>query len=100
MNKKATGIVAYCTIFGWIVAYLAGDKEGAKFHLNQGLVVCLLGIVGGIVGTILGFIPFIGWIFSLLISLVVITCMVVGILAACSDQEKEIPIICTIQLLK
>lgn len=100
MNKKATGIVAYCTIFGWIVAYLAGDKDGAKFHMNQGLVVNLLGLVGGIVGFILGFIPFIGWIFSTLIGLVIVTCIVVGILSACFDQEKEIPIISTIQLLK
>ena len=41
MDKKTTSWVAYCTFIGWIVAYCAGDKEGAKFHLNQGLVIAL-----------------------------------------------------------
>lgn len=29
MNKKTTGIIAYITWIGWIVAFCAGDKEGA-----------------------------------------------------------------------
>ena len=37
MDKKVTGIVAYLTIIGWVVAFLVGDKEGAKFHMNQAL---------------------------------------------------------------
>ena len=28
MNKKTTGIIAYITWIGWIVAFCAGDKEG------------------------------------------------------------------------
>ncbi len=39
MDKKTTGIIAYITWIGWIVAFCAGDKEGAKFHLNQALVI-------------------------------------------------------------
>lgn len=34
MDKKVTGILAYITWIGWLVAFFAGDKEGAKFHLN------------------------------------------------------------------
>ena len=41
MNKKTTGIIAYITWIGLIVAFCAGDKEGAKFHLNQALVITL-----------------------------------------------------------
>ena len=41
MDRKATGVVAYLTIVGWFVAYFAGDREEAKFHLNQALVVNL-----------------------------------------------------------
>lgn len=33
MNKKTTGIIAYITWIGWIVAFCAGDKEGAKFQI-------------------------------------------------------------------
>ena len=55
MNKKVTGIVSYITIIGWIIAFLAGDKEGAKFHLNQSLVINLASLINGwVLGRILG----------------------------------------------
>ena len=37
MDKKTTGIVAYITWIGWIVAFCAGDKEGAKFRSLEAL---------------------------------------------------------------
>ena len=39
MDKKTTGIVAYLTGIGLIIALVLGDREGAKFHLNQALVI-------------------------------------------------------------
>ena len=57
MDRKATGVVAYLTIVGWFVAYFAGDREEAKFHLNQALVVNLAFIVLWI----LGYIPIVRW---------------------------------------
>ena len=62
MDKKVTGIVAYITLVGWLIAYLAGDKEGAKFHINQALVLFLAGVVCGI----LSWIPLIGIIAGIL----------------------------------
>ena len=53
MNKKTTGIIAYITWIGWIVAFCAGDKEGAKFHLNQALVI----LIGQIIASAVNFIP-------------------------------------------
>ena len=35
MDTKTSSIVAYLTWIGLIIAILAGDKEGAKFHVNQ-----------------------------------------------------------------
>ena len=35
MDKKATGIVTYLTFIGLLLALLIGDREGAKFHINQ-----------------------------------------------------------------
>lgn len=95
MDRKATGIVAYLTIIGWFVAYFVGDKEGAKFHLNQGLVVNLVLVVL----TVLGRIPIIGW-FAGILALAVIACDILGIVYACQDQEKEIPLLGIIKLLK
>lgn len=37
MDKKVTDIVAYLTWVGLIIAFVAGDKEASKFHLNQSL---------------------------------------------------------------
>ena len=33
MDKKTTSIVAYITLIGLIIAFCAGDKEGAKFQI-------------------------------------------------------------------
>lgn len=52
MDTKTTSIVAYLTWVGLLIAFLAGDKEGAKFHINQALVIVLFGIAGGIVAVI------------------------------------------------
>ena len=48
MDSKTTGIVAYITWIGLLVALVAGDREGAKFHLNQALVIWLAGLFAAI----------------------------------------------------
>ena len=45
MDTKATSIVAYLTWIGLLLAILAGDKEGAKFHINQALVILLFSLL-------------------------------------------------------
>jgi uncharacterized membrane protein len=97
MDKKVTGILAYITIIGWVIAYVAGDKEGAKFHLNQGLVVGIIELIIGVIGSI----PF--WIFSIIASLLYVALLVLvilGIIYAAQDQDKELPFIGSIKLLK
>lgn len=95
MDRKATGIVSYLTIAGWFVAYFAGDRDGAKFHLNQGLVVHLTFIVLAIIGRI----PIIGW-FVWILRIVAFFCGVLGVVYAFQDQDKEIPLLGIIKLLK
>ena len=96
MDKKVTGILAYITIIGWIIAYAAGDREGAKFHLNQGLVIT----IAAIANNILALIPIIGTLASFVISIFLLVCIVLGIIAAAQDQEKQVPILGSIQILK
>ena len=83
-----TGIVAYITWIGLLIAILAGDKEGAKFHVNQALVIFLFGL--------LGVIPYIGAIWSIFI----FVCWIIGLIAAINEEEKEVPLIGKIRLLK
>lgn len=100
MNKKTTGIVAYITWIGWLVAFLAGDKEGAKFHINQALVINLTSIVISIAGRVLGLIPLVGWILSLALSIFSFVLWVMGLVYACKEEEKEVPLVGQIKILK
>ena len=52
MDKKATGIVAYISFIGWLIAFFAGDREGAKFHLNQALLLVIGQFAVGILSAI------------------------------------------------
>lgn len=89
MDAKTTGIVAYLTWIGLLIAYLAGDKEGGKFHLNQALVLFLFSLAGAII-------PFIGWAWDVF----VFVCWIIGFVAACQGQEKEVPLLGKIKILK
>lgn len=97
MDKKTTGIIGYLTIIGWLIAFLAGDKEGAKFHLNQSLVIILFSLVAGM---ILPFIPIIGWLLSIVVNVAQWVFIILGIISAAKDEEKELPFIGAIKILK
>ena len=88
MDKKATGIVAYLTWIGFLIALLAGDKEGAKFHLNQALVIFLF--------SLLSIIPCVGTIWAIFM----VVCWFIGLIAAIKEEEKEVPLIGGIKILK
>lgn len=96
MDKKTTGIVAYLTWVGLIIAFVAGDKEGAKFHLNQSLVIW----IGGIISGVLRYIPFIGWIFSSILGIFLFVCVIIGLIGAIKEEDKEAPLIGGIKILQ
>ena len=88
MDAKTTGIVAYLTWIGLLIAVLAGDKEGAKFHLNQALVILLFGLIGVI--------PFVGWLWDVFM----VVCWFIGFIGALQGQENEIPLLGKIKIIK
>lgn len=88
MDKKTTSIVAYITWIGLLVAYCAGDREGAKFYLNQALVIFLF--------SLLSLIPCVGWIWSIFM----VVCWIMGLIAAIKQEENPVPLIGKIQILK
>lgn len=88
MDKKTTGIVAYLTWIGLLIAIFAGDKDGAIFHINQALVILLF--------SLLSIIPCIGWVWGIFM----IVCWIMGLIAAINDEEKEVPLIGKVKLLK
>lgn len=88
MDAKTTGIIAYLTWIGLLIAILAGDKEGAKFHVNQALVIFLFAL--------LSVIPCIGWVWGVFM----LVCWIMGLIAAINQEEKEVPLIGKIRILK
>lgn len=96
MDTKTTGIVAYLTWIGLLIAFLAGDKEGAKFHINQALVVFLFMLAG----TVIMIIPLVGWILGGLWDVFMLVCWVMGLIAAVKEEEKEVPLIGKIHIIK
>lgn len=96
MNKKVTSILAYFGIVLWLIAFLAGDKEGAKVHLNQGLVLFLCNVVLGVIAII----PVVGTIIACIGYIVVFVFAIMGIVYACKGEDKELPLIGKIHLLK
>lgn len=96
MDTKTTSVVAYLSWIGWFIALLAGDKEGAKFHINQSLVILLFMLAGGIVSAI----PKVGWMLSGLWSVFMLVCWIMGLIAALNQEEKEVPLIGAIHIMK
>lgn len=88
MDKKTTSIVAYLSLIGLIIACCAGDKEGAKFHINQALVIFLF--------SLLSVIPCVGTIWAIFM----VVCWVMGLIAAINQEEKEVPLIGSIRIIK
>lgn len=123
MDKKVTSIVAYASIFGgflcflpiigglgaflpllvWCVAYFMGDKNGAKLHLNQSLVVIIAGLILSIIFWVLGFIPIINVITGLIgdiITIITFVFAILGIVFVVKGEDKKFPIIGDIAILK
>lgn len=96
MDAKITSILSYFGLVLWLVAYLAGDKEGAKFWLNQSLVLTIASIACSVVAVI----PFIGWIVGGLASIAIFVFWIMGLIAAINQEEKPLPIIGNIVILK
>jgi uncharacterized membrane protein len=88
MNARTTSILAYITLIGFIIAFCVGDREGAKFHLNQALVIFLF--------SFLSWIPFIGWLWGILMFIF----WILGLIAAINGEEKPVPIIGGIKIIK
>ena len=88
MDKQATGVLAYFSWIGWVIAYIVGDREGAKFHINQALVLHIFNF--------LSFVPVVGRIWTCFI----FVCCILGFIAAMNDEEKKIPLLGSICIIK
>lgn len=89
MDKRTTDVVAYLTWVGLIIAFVAGDRERSRFHLNQSLVIWLAGTICGILARV----PLVGWIIGAVGGLFCAVCWFIGIINAVQGVEKEVPLL-------
>jgi uncharacterized membrane protein len=100
-KNKVFGVLAYIGIL-WLVPLLAAkDSPFARYHCNQGLVLFLgaiaAWIANWILSIILAFIPVLGWLMILLISLgiglSILALAIIGIINAANGVCKPLPVI-------
>lgn len=96
MDKKVTDIIAYLTWVGLVIAFVAGDREASKFHLNQSLVIWLASTLCGFVAVI----PLLGTLVSIVGGIFCFICWFIGIIGALQGTEKPVPFLGQFKLLK
>ncbi len=84
MNAKTTAVVSYIGWIGWLIALLAGDKEDpfAKHHLNQNLIIYLIGLI-----------PVIG-------SIAALVFWIMGLINVVNNKAEPLPLIGEWHILK
>ncbi|MBP3706603.1 MAG: DUF4870 domain-containing protein [Clostridia bacterium] len=98
-NNKVWAILSYIFILFLLPLFIAKDSKFAHFHASQGLNLCILSVLSGIVCAILACIPIIGWLLSVIIGLIPTALMVLGIVNAAMGKAKELPFIGSFRII-
>jgi len=85
-NKVVAGL-AYLIFFLPLVA--APESAFGKFHANQGLLLLIVSVIGGIV---LGIIPLIGWIIMPIFYVAVLVFGIMGLVNGLNGKAQELPL--------
>lgn len=106
-NNKVMAVLAYLGILVLVPIFAAKDSKFARFHANQGLVLCIAAIaysiLYGILSTVIYAISWrLGFIVSIigLVSILFTVLCIIGIINAASGKAKELPLIGKFKILK
>ncbi len=106
-QNKVMALLAYLGLLFLVPLFAAPNSKYARYHTNQGLVLCLAAVAFGIVHVILTFLLLaISWRLSFLSTIIGILWIafpvwcVIGIVNALNGKAKELPIIGKIKILK
>lgn len=107
-QNKVFSVLAYFGFLFLVPLLAAPNSPFARFHTNQGLVLFIFDIVGGIAVSIITaifiWIPIVGGIVitivSSVVSLGVVILTILGIVNAATGKAKELPLIGKIRILK
>lgn len=93
-GNKVMAILAYLGVLILIPLFLAKDSKFAKFHVNQGLIVFLMGLIVWLFSKVNH--GLITWI----LDVIVLVFAVIGILNAAGGKAKELPLVGKFRILK
>ena len=106
-KNKFMAILAYFGILVIIPILAAKESKFARFHSNQGLILCIAAILYSVVYSILsGIILSISWHLYWLVSIIallgfaLLIWFIIGIVNAAQGRAKELPLIGHYKLLK
>lgn len=89
-DGKNIAIIAYLTIIGLIIAFVLNNEKRndfATFHIRQSLGIFLTLFVAGL----FRYIPFIGWVLSLVVVIAMAILWIIGIINAANGNKKPVP---------
>jgi uncharacterized membrane protein len=94
-DKKTFAFIAtFLSIIGFVIALIARrDDKYVMYYASQSLVVFIVGAVAGVLSSILGWIPIIGWIISFALFVVVALLWLFSWLGAISGEMKPVPVV-------
>ncbi|MBQ4547233.1 MAG: hypothetical protein IJA17_08775 [Oscillospiraceae bacterium] len=100
-RNKGMAVLSYFGLLILIPVFIARNDPFVRYHINQGLVLFLVDILAGIVGSILSFIlGDIGGFLSGALGIVIFVLFIIGIINAVKGEMKPLPLIGGIEILK
>ncbi len=102
-ENKVMAVLAYIGILVLIPLLAAKESKFARYHTNQGFTLFLFGFCTCVVFEILGLIPTIGIVFTIigsLFGLFFFVFMILGIINAAQGFAKELPLIGKYRFIK
>ncbi len=102
-ENKLIALLSYLSVLVLIPLFAIKNSPFVRFHTNQGLVLFLVSMATGLVGYLLGLIPFAGVIFGFLFGLIrlgLLALSVLGIVNCVKGKAKRLPIFGSIFLIK
>lgn len=98
-DGKTVAIISYLTLIGWVIAYVmygSNKQPLSAYHIRQSLGIMITGFLFYILQFMLFYVPFIGWLITLImipIGLLLFVCWIMGLIAAINGEEKPVPLI-------
>ncbi|MBR5519707.1 MAG: hypothetical protein IKU55_03215 [Clostridia bacterium] len=99
---KLMSILSYLWILFFLPLVVCPNSKFGRFHANQALVLFIVGVVFGVIGSVVGIlgISVLSWIVGTVLGLVDLALVLLGIYFAATGKAKELPIIGKIRIIK